>query len=332
MSATARLAYGNARVRARKSHLLSSAVLVALAAAERPDLTIEGWHDIQSDADAASLVALAYARLTDDYDTLIRAYPTGAAVLRALARLHELENVKLAWRAAAQGLEPARWQSLWRPMGPLETVNRTSSTSASSLQQLAVALSGTPFEDIAGAVLRAHPTDLAAAEMAFDRWGSDALSGAAQALPNGEIVARDLVYRVVCERDVSVFERAVRASGIAAQAAIRMTSMLRTVFGPAGVRQLAEWSGDGGTPLTMPRRLSVDRRPVRTFAELRRATRATRRAACQRVFLGDPYSLAPAIALALLREDEVRALISVGELRAKRASIAEASRVLDLDG
>lgn len=332
MSATARLAYGNARVRARKSRLIPSAVLVALAAAERPDLTIEGWHDVASDADAASLVALVYTRLTGDYDAVIRAYPTNAAVLRALARLHELENVKLAWRAAAHGVEPARWQALWRPMGPVETVSRNRCTPVSTLQQLAAALSRTPFDGIARLVLQAHAADLSAAEMAFDRWGSHALVAAADALPRREHAARDLVCAVVCERDAAVLERAVGPLGVAPQGAIRTTSMLGGALGAAGVRLLAEWGSDGGAPLALPRRLSADRRPVRTFAELRRAIHAARRAACHRVFLGDPFSLAPAIALVLLREDEARALISMGELRARHASTADAARVLDCDG
>jgi vacuolar-type H+-ATPase subunit C/Vma6 len=332
MSATAGLAYGNARVRARKSHLVSPAVLVALGAADRPELTIDLWRDIESDADAVSLIALAYARLTDDYDAVIRAYPTGATVLRALARLHELENVKVAWRAAVYGVEPARWQSLWRPMGPLETVSRSSCTSVSSLPQLAAALSGTPFEGIAGVALRAHPADLAAAEMAFDHWGSRTLVTAADALPRREHAARDLVRDVVCERDVAVLERAVGPLGVAAQVAIRMTPTLGGLLGAAAVPLLAEWSGGTGRPLAMPRRLSSDRRPVRTFVELRRAIRVARRAACRRVFWGDPFSLAPAIALVLLREDEVRALISIGELRARHRSTAEAARVLDFDG
>jgi vacuolar-type H+-ATPase subunit C/Vma6 len=50
------------------------------------------------------------------------------------------------------------------------------------------------------------------------------------------------------------------------------------------------------------------------------------------VFLGHPFSLAPGIAFVLLREDEVGALISIGELRAAHASTTDAVRVLQLDG
>ena len=332
MSAIAWLAYGSARVRARKSRLLTSSVLSALVAAERPDLTVDGWRDVQSEADAALLLALVYARLMTDYEALIRAYPSVARVLRALAQRHELENVKLAWRAAACSAEPARWHPLWRPMGRLETVSR-SNASVSSLQQLAHALSRTPFDNIASHVLRAHGADLSAAEMALDRWGSDMLMhAAADALAPRDGAALDLVAHVVCERDVAVLERAVGSLGVAPQSAIRMTSMLSAALGSAGIRHLAEWSRDGGAPVQLPRRLSSERRAVRTFVELRQAIRASRRAACARVFVSNHFSLAPPIALVLMREDEARALMSIGELRARHATTADAARRLDFDG
>lgn len=326
------LAYGNARVRARKSRLLSSAIVAALVSAERPELTVEGWRDVESDADARSLFATIFGNLIDDYDAAIRAYPRCADVLRAFARLHELENVKLAWRAALGRMEPARWESLWRPMGRLEAVSAGPCTSATSIEQLAAALSRTPFEAIAAAVLRAHGSDLAAAEMAFDRWGSTVLVQSANACPAREKHARDLVRRFVCERDVTVLERAIGPLGLSPQAAIRMTSGLASAFSAAAVRQLGEWTGEGGPSLAMPRLLSTAVQPVRTFTELRRALRAARRAACRRVFLGHPFSLAPGIAFVLLREDEVGALISIGELRAAHASTTDAVRVLQLDG
>ena len=332
MSAAAQLAYGNARVRARKSRLLSSAVLVALASAEHPELTIDGWRDVDADADATPLVWLVYARLIADYDAVIRAYPAHTTLLHALVRRHELENVKLACRVVVSGADPDRWLRLWRPMGRLETVSRDGCASASSLPQLTAALGRTPFADIAGVVLRVHAADLSAAELAFDRWGSRMLAEAADALPPHEDAARDLVCGVVCERDAAVIERAIGPLGVAPQAAIRMASMLGRALGAAGARVLTEWSSGGGAPLTLPRRLSAERPVVRSFAELRRAIHAGRREACRRVFAGHPFSAAPAVALVLLREDEARALISIGELRARHASVADSARVLDLDG
>ena len=332
MSAIARLAYANARVRARKSRLVPAAVLAALAAADRPGLTISGWRDLESDGDAASLMALVYARLMDDYLAVIRAYPTAEAVLRALAQLHELENVKLSWRAATYGAEAVRWHALWRPMGPLETVSRTTCTGVLSVRQLATVLSKTPFEGIAGVVAQAHAEDLAAAEMAFDRWGSETLVMTADRLPHSERAVRDLVRRVVSERDVAVVERAIGPLGLPASAAIRMTTVLGAAFGAAGARRFTEWSGRTGAPLALPRQLAADRPAVRTFVELGRAIHAARRAACRHVFLENPFCLAPPIALVLLREDETRALLSIAELRARHRSTADAARLLDFDG
>jgi vacuolar-type H+-ATPase subunit C/Vma6 len=329
---TAQLAYGNARVRARKSRLIPPAVLVALATAERPDRTVDGWRDLGSDADAVSLAALVYWRLTDDYAALIRAYRAAASVLHALARLHELENIKLAWRAMTDGASPDRWHSLWRPMGPMETVSLSRCASASSFDQLIAATSGTPFEAIAAGVQRAHPGDLAAAELAFDRWGSQAVVAAAGALPRREDAARRLIVDVVCERDVAVIERARGPLATSPHVAMRMASVLSEVLDAAALRELSQWSGEGGAPVVLPRRLSAPRRSVNTFVALRRAIRAARRTACERAFRGNPFSLAPAVALVLLREDEGRALLSIGELRVRHASTADAVRVIELEG
>ena len=329
---TAQLAYGNARVRARKSRLLPAATLTSLAVVERPDRTVDGWRDLTSDADAAALTALVYARLTDDYAALIRAYPSAGGALRALARLHELENVKLAWRAMTCGAPAESWRALWRPMGPLETVSLSRCASASSFEQLIAATSGTPFEAIAADVGRAHSGDLAAAELAFDRWGSQALVAAAGALPRREDAARRLIANVVCERDVAVIERARGPLGASPHVAMRMASVRGEVLNAAAFRQLAQWSGEGGAALVLPRRLSVSQRSVSTFAALRRAIRSARRIACERAFRGQPFSLAPAVALVLLREDEGRALMSIGELRARHASTADAVRVIGLEG
>jgi vacuolar-type H+-ATPase subunit C/Vma6 len=332
MTSTARLAYGNARVHARKSRLIAPAILVALATAERPDRTIEGWRDLESDADAVSLAQLAFGRLADDYAALIRAYPSGAAVLSALARLQELENVKLAWRAVTYRAQPAQWHSLWRPMGLMETLSLSRCASAASFDQLVAAMSGTRFGDVSAGVLRAHPGDLAAAELAFDRWGSHVVVAAARALSRREDVARCLVYTVVYERDVAVIERARGSLAASPHVAMRMASVLGELLDASSVRVLSQWVGEGGAPLTLPRQLSPRRRSVNTFAALRRAIRVARRTACRRAFRGQPFSLAPAVALVLLREDEARALVSIGELRARHASTADVVRVIDVEG
>lgn len=332
MSAPSALAYGYARARARKSRVIPAAVLVGLVTADQPALTIPGWRDVEDDHDAAALASLLYARLIDDCVTMIRAYPAARRVLLALARLHELENVKLAWRAALGSIPPAEWRDCWRPMGALETISRTVCEATSSPQHVARAFVGTPYEAIAKVVSSAHPGDLAAAEIAFDRWGSRELADATRALPEPEGAARDLLWRIVRERDTALMERAVGPLGLAPESAARMTTILAGELGAAGIRRFAEWSAESGAPMPLPPRITGSRSPVRTFAEVLSRMRASRRKACRRVFLGPPFCLAPPIALVLLREDEVRGLLSVAELRARRAPADVAARVLDLDG
>jgi vacuolar-type H+-ATPase subunit C/Vma6 len=332
MSAPAALAYGYARARARKSRVISATVLVGLVTADQPALTIPGWRDVENDHDGAALVSLLYARLIDDYVTMIRAYPAARGVLLALARLHELENVKLAWRAALGSVPPAEWRDCWRPMGALETISRTACEATSSPRHVGRASVGTPYEAIAKAVSSAHPGDLAAAEIAFDRWGSRELANATRALSESEGAARDLVWRVLRERDIALMERAVGPLGLPPESAVRMTAILADELGAAGIHRFAEWSAESGALMPLPPRITGSRSPVRTFAELLSRMRASRRKACRRVFLGPPFCLAPPIALVLLREDEVRGLSSIAELRARRAPADVAARVLDLDG
>ena len=328
MIATARLAYGNARVRARKARLLSSSVLLALAAADRPDLTIDGWRDLDPEADAAALTALVYARLTGDYDTLIRAFPAAADALQALAALHDVENVKLAWRAVTRGMDADRWSPLWRPLGAVERVSRTACAAALSLEQLASALRRTPFGEIAAQILRAHGDDLAAAEIALDRWASQRLAASMDTLPTREPLAADLVSSVVCERDAALADRSSRVLGFNGDAALRMTRLLKGLLGPFAADAIAKWTRGGGAPVHLPSRLSFDRRAVASFDDLRQAIAANRRTLCRRAFLTTPFGVAPALALILFREDEARALISLAELRARRASTAERAPLL----
>ena len=296
LTATASLAYGHARVRARKSRLVPAAVLRSLVAADQPSLTVDGWRDLRGDADAPALLALVYARLIGDYVMTIRAFPAARAVLDALARLHEIENVKLAWRAVVHHAPPDAWHDAWRPMGALETVRRQDCDAITTLHQLLGVLGVTPYARIARGVMAAHAGDPAAAELAFDRWGSSAVATAALALPRREHAARGLACLVVRERDAAIMERAIHVLGVAPELAPRMCAL------PAG-----EPRGE-------------------------RRIRAARRLACRRAFLGDPFTLAPPLALMLMREDEARALLSVAELRARHATPAIALGVLDFDG
>lgn len=169
------------------------------------------------------------------YATAIRGYPHGAPLFRALLQLREIENVKLEWRRSR------------------DTVND---------------FAGTPFAQIVKTVARAHRNDIAAAELAFDRWASQQLLDEARRLPRREALARRLVELVVKERDSEI------------------------------VRRGAKWYG-----LTS----------VSGIAEDVISLRRERLRLCRRAFAGSPFLLAPAVAVILLAEEEVRAVRALVE-------------------
>lgn len=169
------------------------------------------------------------------YATAIRGYPHGAPLFRALLQLREIENVKLEWRRSR------------------DTVND---------------FAGTPFAQIVKTVARAHRNDIAAAELAFDRWASQQLLDEARRLPRREALARRLVELVVKERDSEI------------------------------VRRGAKWYG-----LTS----------VSGIAEDVISLRRERLRLCRRAFVGSPFLLAPAVAVILLAEEEVRAVRALVE-------------------
>ena len=216
----AAFAYANARMRARKARLLGRDALVHLAVSERPAAVVDGWRDLVSESDGGELLASVYARLMAEYACVARACPAAERVVVALARRHEIENVKLVWRAAVRGRAFVDWQASWRPLGAFETVTRDACRGAATLPALAGVLSHTPFRAIADVVSRVHPRDLAAAAAAFDRWVVREMAVAADALPPTESMTRRLLaVAVSTERDAtarrrrdSLCQRAFRAA------------------------------------------------------------------------------------------------------------------------
>ena len=174
-------------------------------------------------------------RLLRVYATAIRGYPSGAPLFRALLQLHEIENVKVQWRRGRDATSE---------------------------------FAGTPFAQIVKTVARAHRDDIAAAELAFDRWASQRLLDEARRLPRRESLARRLVELVVRERDAEI------------------------------VRRGAKWYG-----LTS----------VTGMAEDVMSLRRERLRLCRRAFVGSPFLLAPAVAVLLLAEEEVRAVRALVE-------------------
>jgi vacuolar-type H+-ATPase subunit C/Vma6 len=205
------------------------------------------------------------ARLLRVYAMAIRGYPDGAKLFRALLRLREIENVKLLWRLTAKPSRRAALDELWTDLGALATVPKLD---ASTPNALAEALRGTPYGSIAATVARAHANDVAAAELALDRWASQQLREEAQRLPRRETLSRRLVISVAREREAQLAVRGAKWYGLATVA-----------------------SED--VDIVAPRR--------------------ERLRLCRRAFVGSPFLLAPALAIVLLAEEEVRAVRALVE-------------------
>ncbi|HEX7808500.1 MAG TPA: hypothetical protein VF608_07245, partial [Thermoanaerobaculia bacterium] len=162
----ASLANANARTHAAKARLLTRAEAAPLFSAT---------DDIAMQRVVAALgVADPTRSVLRIYQTAIRGYPRGEPLFRALLARHEIEDVKVSWRRSRHG-----------GITPLQIVEQ---------------LAATPYAAIAATVARAHGTDIAAAELAFDRWVSQRLLDEARRLPRREVLARRLVESVVRER------------------------------------------------------------------------------------------------------------------------------------
>jgi hypothetical protein len=224
MTAAPRRAYAQARTRARRASILEPATIQALVAVPAIG-AVRGWQDLRPSDDGLATLAAVYARLVGDYEVVIAAYPEARGALVALLRLHEIENVKLLWRAAARQAAPSEWRHCWRPLGRLAAVAADALRPGATPGELAAALAPTPYGAIAGEALRAHAADLAAAELAFDRFASQAVAAAATGLPARERSARALLYAVLAERDAALVERATATLGISAERARSLTAL-----------------------------------------------------------------------------------------------------------
>jgi hypothetical protein len=200
MTTRGSLAFAHARVRAAKSRLLTRTDAAPLFTA--------------SDSAAMTRVVSAlgvedpFARLVRIYETAIRGYRDAAPLLRALAGLHEIENVKLLWRCVVKRRHVPH---LWIDLGSLATIEPLD---ALTPHELAEGLAHTPYASIAATVARTHGRDIAAAELAFDRWASQRVLNEARKLPRRESLARRLVEMFVRERDSEIIRRGAQWYGL----------------------------------------------------------------------------------------------------------------------
>lgn|GEM_PF-2166474 len=214
MSAPAR-AYAFARVCAHRGMMLRPEELFA----------VRGTTDEQASMHAASALGIEneskrFARLLKRYRLVLRVYPEHAALIRALLRLHEIENLKLAWRALVRDADPEAWVPLWRDFGDLAEIPRI--RGVASLHDFVELLRATPYGAIAAEVFKVSPH----AEMAFDRWASAEIVRLAKALPRSEALAREIALRIVRKRDDELRARGAATFGMS-EAAVEAAIVVR---------------------------------------------------------------------------------------------------------
>ena len=293
MIASGQRAFANARVRARKSQLLSGEARRAVASDLHPVL---------------DLVAC--------YRTVLVSLPAARSLTLTLLDRVELENVKLLWRAVARSRPPSGWVRLWRPLDALARVSLDTARECTSLSQIVDALSRTPYGEVASAMWRGHRDDVLAADLGFDQWMSQRMLSAATALGNRETLARELMCSIVGEADLNLLRRSVGTYGLPADAVAGAVVFLSRVMAPEKLAAVAAWTPhQGGFAALWP---PVWRRTLAAPANwdaLMLQWRRARYHACRRAFLTEPFSIAPAIALLLLVEEEARAVAALAQSR-----------------
>jgi ATP synthase (C/AC39) subunit len=309
-----RLAFGNARLRARKSRLRTASAARLLGsvpgvAAFADALGLPAAHE------QVELDRVLFDRLLDDYRRILDDYSAARPLLHALLARHEVENVKLGWRALARGLPPSRWIRLWRRFGALETLSLETFRDASSLAEAVRRATSTPWGRIVRETLEAHEHDPAAAELALDRFAFARVAEEAERLPRRETIARRLALSLVYERDLDAFRRATAFSGLSPELAGAVTVRLSRDLPEEALAALAGWT-EGLLPfdLRLPAGIVPRSRAIPGWDALRTTIRRERVAACRRAFAGPPFRLAPAIAFLLLREAETRALTALASV------------------
>ncbi len=307
MTSAGSRAYAHSRVRAWKSRLLRREDVLPLFTASDPASMRRALSALEFDAD----------KLTRAYEMTIRGYRHDAPLLLAMLRLHEIENVKLLWRAVARHRDLPTIRRLWVSLGPLASI-RPEVQEATTPRQLAEQLRRTPYEQIARDVVRAHGDDVGAAELAFDRWASQRLLDEARKLPREERLARQLVEMLVRERDSEIFRRGQRWYGLS-EAAVNVERASAPNVGRASARRQVNAPLDGLKPV--PHGL----KPVPQDPALLRRERLR---LCRRAFIGNPFRLAPAVAFLLLAEEEVRGVRALVERQGDSSLDAAVTRAL----
>ena len=196
------------------------------------DLGLEAGHP-------AEVVRGLKRRLASHYGRAVRGVPGGHGAILALARLHELENLQLVWRAATRRRDPIVWQDLWWPLGELATLSLAAAVNAREPGDLPALLAGTPYQALAKELI-ARVDDPVSGELAIDRFGTRRIVEAARALPARDRGARDLLLSVAAEREAELARRAARY-GLPSDEGAPHPGVLRRARRLAGRRVLLGW-------------------------------------------------------------------------------------------
>ena len=254
--------------------------------------------------------AAVFPPLVRWYVTVSAVYPGARPVLAALLRLHEIENVKLLWRAAVRGRAPL--ESCWRPLAPLEGI--AFEPRPMRPDELVARLARTPYAGIARAMLRSHAADLPASEMGFDRWAWQALDDEARRLPPREADAFRLLWLLVVEHDFELLQRGT-AFGLDSDLVAKATIAMSREYSVAALRAVAAWDGGGALSAVLPPRVARLTGTPATWLDAVQALRRARLQACRRAFVGWPFRLAPPVAATLLRDAQARAAMTIAAAR-----------------
>jgi site-specific recombinase len=195
-------AYGFTRLSAERGGLLSHAEIAAVRAAADESASARAVKALDIDVETKR-----FQRLLGRYRAILKCYQDAVPLVRALLGLHEIENVKLGWRAVARRIPPERWTPLWRDLHELARVSIDPFRNAHTLFDVVKDLDGTLFGGIASDVYTAHADDLASAELAFDRWASLQVVGEIEMLDRSETLAAEIAEALVRLRDDEIARR-----------------------------------------------------------------------------------------------------------------------------
>jgi vacuolar-type H+-ATPase subunit C/Vma6 len=168
------------------------------------------------------------------------------------------------------------WTPLWRDLASLAAFDSERVRTATTVYELAGRLEKTPYAEIARRVAATDRDDLAAAELAFDQWATTSLLEEARRLPRGEALARKMIESVAAERNEDLLRRGRKLYGLSDAA---LQALVETAP-PSHRRRFMSGVGAAGNP-----------------------------------FIGHTFELAPAIAVILLAEGELRAVNAAVEKR-----------------